>query len=142
MKVRFFIDKDQEVIIQKFIGKLTMNGWLKSVEAVWNHPDYRQDYKGIVDFRFCEVQMKPEEVRNLIDLLQKENEKALRARSVILVSEPLAAAFATMFSEKMNDVAPAEVVLTEEEVVRKMDVDEAIFQMVNSELAVETEILE
>lgn len=140
MQMRFYVSVQQQTIIQKFLGRLTFKKWITAAEAVWNHPDYDQGYKGIVDLRDCEIDMSMADIKTMIDLLKNESEKALRAEAAVLVSQPIAAAFATIYSEKMKDLAPANVVLDEEDAFGIVGVDKKTFEYVNSDRAEVIEI--
>jgi len=127
MEMRFVILKEEQIIVQKFTGELTYENWLKSAEAIWNHPDYDKLYRGIIDFREADVQMRVTEIKTIVELLLQEEGKALRADAVILIDEPSAAAFASIFSASVSPLLSTKIVTTEEGASHKFELDVSVF---------------
>ncbi|MGB6037869.1 MAG: hypothetical protein WBG42_16460 [Cryomorphaceae bacterium] len=136
MEMRFVILKEKQVILQKFTGALTYDKWLKSAEAIWKHPDYVNSYRGIVDFRGADVQMGISEIRTIVELLTQEQGKALRADAVILIDEPGAAAFASIYSASVSPLLDTKIVTTEEGAAYKFGMCASVFQHLNGPDAV------
>jgi len=128
MEMQFVILKEKKVILQKFIGALTYDKWLKSAEAIWNHPDYDKSYRGIVDFRGADVQMGVSEIKTIVELLIQEEEKALRADAIILIDEPGAAAFASIYSTSISPLLNTKIVTTKEGAAQKSGLDVSVFE--------------
>ncbi|HKL39095.1 MAG TPA: hypothetical protein VJ894_00360 [Cryomorphaceae bacterium] len=122
------IVKEEKLIIQMFSGKLTYEKWLKSAEAIWENPEYDSSYCGIVDFRKADVQMKIKEVKAIIELLSSKNNQALRADTAILIDEPTAAAFASIFADSMKELINTKIVTTEEGAAAKLSLNRSVFE--------------
>lgn len=135
MEIRFYIDVNQEALILKFSGKLTFDRWYRGASAVWDHKDYQKSFDGIVDFRSSELDMKTADVKKIVEIMQTEEEKAPRGKAVILVSEPMAAALGSIFSDNVKDVQTANIVLSEDDALKILNLQDDLFRRVNTELA-------
>jgi hypothetical protein len=128
MEMRFVILKEKQLILQKFTGKLTYENWLKSAEAIWKHPDYDKSYRGIVDFCGADIQLAVSEIKTIVELLIQEDGKALRADAVILIDEPGAAAFASIYSASISPLLDTKIVTTEEGAAYQFGLDASVFE--------------
>lgn len=135
MEIRYYIDVAQETIILKFSGRLTYDRWYRGASAVWDNRDYQKHFDGIVDFRESELDMATPDIKKIVEVMKTEEDKAPRGTAVILVSEPLAAAFGTIFSDNMKGTFPANVVVSEEDALSLLKVNESLFKKVKSEEA-------
>lgn len=136
MVMRFVILKPEKLILQRFTGELTFDVWLKSAEAIWQHPDYEKYYRGVVDFRFTDVQMGVPEIRSIVELISNDNDKALRGSAVVLIDEPKAAAFASIFAGSIEELLHTRIVTTEEGAAAKFGFDPSVFKKLEGQDAV------
>ncbi len=129
--MRFIVLEEEQLILQKFVGELRYDNWLQSAEEVWHHPKYDKLYRGLVDFRDADVKMGVPEVKSIVKLLTEDDEKAMRADTVILISEPTAAAFASIFADTAGDLFKTNIATTEEGAAAKVDADPSVFARLN-----------
>ena len=134
--MRFAVVREKKLIIQMFLGELTYEKWLKSAEAVWQHPDYDKTFCGLIDFRKTKIQMGVKEIKSIVEILSKETERALSSDAVLLINQPTAAAFASIFADSIKSMLKANIVTTEEGAAKKLDVDLSVFEAINGPDAV------
>lgn len=131
MTAIFYIDTSRETIIEKFTGKVTLPGIQKVFPHIWNHPDYRVEYDGIIDFRACQLDFKSDELRQLIQSVAS-SDKGMRGRAAVMVSEPVAAAMGVIYSEGMREVHPSSIFCSNSEVELYLNIDPGIFDQLSN----------
>jgi len=137
MQMCFVIAREEEFILQKFSGALTYEKWVKSADTIWQHPDYNKFYRSIVDFRKADVQMGVTEIKAIVKHLSDNEDKALRADTVILVNEPMAAAFASIFADSIKQLIDTKIMTTEEGAAAKLNLNASVFELLNGPAAVQ-----
>ena len=135
MEIKFFIDTKQKVIIEAFRGEISLATIGKAIPYIWNHPDYSPKFDGIIDFRQSKLLFSKNELHDLMKTIA-EDDKGLKGRAAILVSEPIAAAMATIYGEQMKDYHSVGIFCAESEVIHFLRIDPAIFNKLNDPKAV------
>ncbi len=135
MRVKFYIDTAEEIIIEAFYGSISIDTIQKAMPHIWNHPDYSVEYDGIIDFRKSKLEFSKSELYQLIQAMSQDD-KVMRGKAAVLVSEPLSAAMATMYGDQMKVIHSVGIFCSESEVFRFLNTDAAIFQKINDVNAV------
>lgn len=136
MEMRLYVNPQWGIIVQSFHGELTLENWKTAMEKVWNHPEYSRDFIGVMDARDCDIKFKPSELYDVISMLKENNEeRTIRAKGALMVREPMAAALATIYADKMKDFHRAEVFVSDSTAKRYLEIDFPVFEKLHSEEA-------
>lgn len=135
MEFKFFIDVDQKVIIESFFGDISFSIMEKAIPYIFNHPNYDKQYDGIIDFRKANLRYSKEELRHFIQTIST-NEKGMRGRAAVLVSEPMSAAMATLYGEEMKSIHAVGIFCSESEVLHYLHNKPEIFKRIEQEDAI------
>lgn len=139
MEVIFYIDTEQEVIIEHFKGDVTLAKVVEAIPHIWKHPDCAPSYNRIADFRYCNLLFSHEDLHLLIKSIAEYSQR-MQGKAAVLVSEPTAAAVGAMYSEQMKDIHTVAIFCSNSEVVNYLGVDPGIFEKLDDPEAVRIEV--
>lgn len=126
MKLDFYIDHKHKVIMQSFLGEISLASITHTIPHIWNHPEYSPAFDSIIDFRESTMLFSREELNDLIKKLG-EADKGLEGRLAIMVSDPITAASATLFAEHSKASQSLGIFCSESEVIRFLKCSPEIF---------------
>ncbi len=141
MRIKFFIDTDQKTIIEVFEGEITLPAIGKSIPHVWRHPDYSPTLQGILDFRKAKVAFSNTELHDLIKSIS-DDDRGSRGKVAFIVSEPLLAAMATIYEERMKEFQSVAIFCHQENALNFLGIDASIFDKINHPDAVSVDLSE
>lgn len=130
MNFKYYIDKEQRIVIRRYQGDITLVNLEKSLEIVWADPDYDSSYHGIADFRDSKLLFSRDKLYQIIKKVAKSS-NSLRGKIAILVSEPLSAAMAIIYGEEMKNMSDVEIFCYTIEATQFLNVKENIFECLN-----------
>src|SRR5690606_8905439 len=104
MNFKYYIDKEQRIVIRSFHGEVSLNKLEKSLAKVWADPEYDVSYNGLADFRDCTLLFSKVMLSQIIKTVS-DSALSLQGKVAILVSEPIAAAMATIYGEQLNNMS-------------------------------------
>lgn len=130
MNFKYYIDKEQRIVIRRYQGDITLVNLEKSLEIVWADPDYDSSYHGITDFRDSKLLFSRDTLYQIIKKVA-ESPMSLRGKIALLVSEPLSAAMATIYGEEMKNMNDVEIFCYTIEATQFLNVKENIFECLN-----------
>jgi hypothetical protein len=139
LKIKFYIDKDKKLIVQRFYGKVSFCQIQECSPHIWEHPDYNPAFNNIVDLRQCDMLFSKPEFKAMIDQLNSDD-RALTAKVALMVSEPHEAAMAVMFCDKVEGLEDAGVFVADSELKKFLGEDGSVFKLLEKSGAVEIEI--
>lgn len=135
MEVKFYIDSKQKVIIEAFKGEISLATISQAIPHIWNHPDYSPMFDGIIDFRKSKLLFSKDELHDLMKTIA-EDDKGMKGRAAVLVSEPLSAAMVTIYGEQMKAYHSVGIFCEESEVIHFLRIDPIIFKKLDDPNAV------
>ncbi len=135
MEIKFFIDTEQKLIIEAFRGEISLATIGKAIPYIWNHPDYSPKFDGIIDFRKSKLLFSKSELHSLMKTIA-EDENGMKGRAAVLVSEPIAAAMATIYGEQMKEYHSVGIFCEESEVIHFLRINADIFKKLDDSNAV------
>lgn len=108
MEFKYYIDKERKIVIRAFYGEVSLNLLEESLKIVWNDPEYDPTFNGLADFRECKMLFSKERLLKIIKVVA-DNVMSLQGKVAILVTEPISAAMATIYEEKLERISKVEV---------------------------------
>ncbi|NEN23714.1 hypothetical protein G3O08_09400 [Cryomorpha ignava] len=108
MEFKYYIDKEQKIVVRSFHGEVSLESLEKSLAVVWVDPDYSPLYSGVADFRDSKLLFSKVMLYKIIKTVS-DNSMSLQGRVAILVSEPLSAAMATIYGEQLRNMSQVEI---------------------------------
>src|SRR5690554_4247360 len=108
MEFKYYIDKEQKIVVRAYYGEVSLNLLEESLALVWKDPDYDPVYNGLADFRNCNLRFSIEKLLKIIKTVA-ENVLSLQGKVAILVTEPIAAAMAAIYEEQLEYISKVEV---------------------------------
>lgn len=126
MEFKYYIDKEQKIVVRSFHGDISLDLLEKSLSLVWVDPDYDPHYNGIADFRDGKLLFSKDKLYKIIKTVS-ENAMSLQGKVAILVSEPLSAAMATIYGDELKNLSHVEIFCYPSEAIQFLQTDPTIF---------------
>lgn len=130
MEFKYCIDKELKIVVRSFHGEVTLTSLEKSLALVWIDPDYDPHYNGLADFRYSKIVFSKDVLYKIIKTVS-DHPKSLQGRVAIIVSEPLAAAMATIYGEQLNNMSEVEIFCYTLEATNFLKADPSILNCLN-----------
>lgn len=97
----FSIDSERELIVARYIGPTTVQDMKDLAAAVWAHPDYNQNFNGILDYREATLDASPGAIGEIASYFLTASD-ASYGRAAIVTSRPLETALNFLFAQRMR----------------------------------------
>lgn len=130
MELKFCIHKEQMTVVRSFFGEVSLEAIKQSLNYIWNLPEFNSNYNGIADFREAKLLFSKNDLYEIINKVA-EDQKSLRGKVAILVSEPFAAAMATIYGQHSVNIERVEIFCYTLEATKYLGVDPNIMNCLN-----------
>lgn len=86
MAIDVTIDTESHLVCRTVTGAYSLDQMIASIEATFQHPDYRPGMKELADFRECVHGATKEDVASLVECVIGHREAASGTRAAVVVS--------------------------------------------------------
>lgn len=101
MRHAFHIAPERRLIVARYIGQTTVEDMKDLADKIWAHPDYNQNFNGILDYRKAEMNASPDAISAIADYFLNASD-ASYGRAAVVTSRPLETALNILFADRMQ----------------------------------------
>lgn len=65
MRHTFRVEPARELIVARYVGHTTVQDMKDLAERIWAHPDYNQNFNGILDYREAKLDATPDSISEI-----------------------------------------------------------------------------
>jgi len=112
---------EKELNVITFDGVVDFDQVRKSIEDLVAHPDFRPEFRGVVDHRRSTIRMSPKEVREVAGFVKVPD--ATHGRWAMLVDTPQATALAGIYVSEIESQHEETLFSTVAEAARYLKID-------------------
>jgi len=132
--VEFIVSAEKNLVIERFHNHVSLDLLVKASHAIWSHPNYDINLKGLVDIRNCKIELGLKDIPQLTSFFFK-NAKTTKGFMVILADSKLSIAKSFIFKSKMSKLMNIYITNGFEDALRNLGIDEMTYDLINSDQA-------